>query len=323
MARVPGSSGDEWRFTGDRCRWNAKVRVAAVAARQRGRIRYDQLRAIGISDRTIGRWRRTGYLHSDLPRVYAVGHPGRSTESDLGAALLYAGPGAMLSHGTALWRLGLLKYPPQHIHVSTPRRVKSLDGILVHGRRPLPRIWRNGLPTTTPSQALLDFAATGQHDLLRLALANADYHDLLDLAKLKRLTGRGIKGSAALNHALQIHLPELAGTRSELERLLLTFCQKHNLPIPETNVYVEGHLVDAYWRQQRVIVEVDGYQGHRTRAQLHHDHQRDLELRAAGYIVLRYTRRQIERHSKEVARDLARYSISPASFERSRSTALV
>jgi len=40
----------------------------------------------------------------------------------------------MLSHGTAIWWLDLLKYPPLEIHVSTPRRVRDLDNIVAHGR---------------------------------------------------------------------------------------------------------------------------------------------------------------------------------------------
>jgi hypothetical protein len=278
---------------------------------------------LGVSGRTIGRWRNTGYLHPELPRVYAVGHPGRSTESDLTAALLYAGPGAMLAAGTALWWLELLKYPPPRIFVATPRRVRNLKNVVVQRERDLPRIWRNGLPTTTPSQALLDFAATGKPDLLRLALANADYQGLLDVNAVTQLTGRGIAGSAALTEALQMHLPELARTRSELEQAFIAFCQSYGLPIPLVNVYVEGHLVDAYWPEQKVIVELDGYQGHRSEAQLHSDHQRDLKLRAAGFIVLRYSWRQLQRAPAEVAADLARYSISPASFERRRRTAFV
>src|SRR5581483_11806477 len=72
---------DESQFTGDGCLWNAKVRLASLAGGQFGRIRYDQMLALGVSGRTIGRWRKTGYLHRELPRVYAVGHPGRSPES--------------------------------------------------------------------------------------------------------------------------------------------------------------------------------------------------------------------------------------------------
>ena len=282
--------------------------MAAIADRQLGRLRYDQLRALGVSGRTIGRWCDAGYLHRVLPRVYAVGHTASSAESSLAAAPLYAGPGAALAAGTALHWRELLKYPPGQIHVSTPRRVGSLDGIVVHGRRALERLWHRGLPTTSVSQALLDFAATApRQNLLRLALANADYHDLLDIDAINALTGRGIDGSAALNEALEIHLPELAHTRSELEILLLTCCQSHGLPMPKTNVFVHGHLVDALWPDQHVVVEVDGWPGHRTRAQLERDHQRDLELRAAGYIVLRYTWRQLSGTPAVVAEDVRRY----------------
>jgi predicted transcriptional regulator of viral defense system len=281
--------------------------VAAVAARQFGRIRYDQIQSLGISPRTIGRWRETGYLHRELPRVYAVGYPGTSVESRLAAALLYAGPGAMLSHGTAIWWLGLLNYPPRQIVVSTPRDVRNRAGIIVHGRRRPARIERRGLPVTTPSQAILDYAATGDRNLLRLVLANADYHDMLDVGALQSMMGRGIAGTAALRAALKIHLPELALTRSELERLLLSFCERHGIPIPLINEYVNGWLVDAVWPDRKVIVEVDGLKGHRTRAQLEADHQRDLELRAAGYIVLRYTQRQINESPAAVAAEIMRH----------------
>ena len=299
--------GDEWRFSrGDRDS-NAKVRVAELAAVQFGRVRFGQLRGLGVSKHAIGRWRAAGYLHKVLPGVYAVGHPGASTEADLAAAVLYAGPQAMLSHGTAIWWLGLLRYPPGEIHVSTPRRVNSITDIVVHTRRGLERVTRRGLPVTTVSRALLDFAATGPTDLLRLALANADYHDLLDITQLQRLGGRGIAGTVALRDALRIHLPELAHTRSGLERLLLTFCQTHRLPIPQCNVYLHGWLADAYWPDKRLVVEVDGPKGHRTTAQLYRDHQRDLELRAAGFIVLRYTSRQLTEAPEAVARELRQY----------------
>jgi very-short-patch-repair endonuclease len=295
---------DEPQFTSEGAKSNAKVRIAALASRQRGRVRYDQLRSIGVGHATISAWRRAGYIYLVLPRVYAVGHVGTSVEAELSAALLYAGPGAMLSHDTGVWWLGLLKYPSIEIHVSTPRRVRCRGNIVVHGERKLERVWHRGLPVTTPSRAILDYAATGPADLLRLVLANADYGDHLDTDELQRIMGRGIAGSAALRAALAIHLPELAHTRSWLERLLLTFCETQQVPIPRINIYIEGWLVDAVWPHQRVVVEVDGLQGHRTRAQLENDHRRDLELRQAGYIVLRYTERQLIETPEAVAADL-------------------
>jgi hypothetical protein len=278
-----------------------------VAGQQFGRVRWDQIIGVGTAETTLRRWVSTGYLHPVLPRVYAVGHAAPSTESDLSAAVLYAGPGAMLSHGTAAWWLGLLKYPPEQIHVSTPRNLRDRDGITVHGRRNLERIDHKGLPTTTVAQTVLDFAATGRPDLLRLVLANADYEDRLDPADLERLMGPGVAGSAALRRARRLHLPELARTRSHLEVLLLGFCQTQRLPIPLVNVYVEGCLVDAFWPDRRLVVQVDGWRGHRTPAQLQHDHQQDLQLRLAGYVVLRYAYRQLTEAPGLVAIELTRW----------------
>jgi hypothetical protein len=304
-----GPPARECRFSSHSANPDCKALVAAVAVRQFGRIRYDQLRSI-VGKATITKWRKAGYLHPVLPRVYAVGHPGRTIESDLSEALLYSGPGAALSHGTAIWWLGLLKYPPADgIHVSTPRSVRSLDGLVIHGRRQLERQTHNGLPTTTPSQALLDLAATNP-ELLRLALANADYHGVLDTDAIGVLIAPGTKGSKALRKALQIHLPQLTFTRSDGEYVLLVICQSRNWPLPLVNVYVNGHLVDNLWQEQKLIVEIDGYDGHRTRAQLERDHQRDLELRAAGYIVLRYTLRQLKHSPDAVAAELARYLVA-------------
>jgi hypothetical protein len=275
--------------------------------RQSGRARHDQLRAIGIARSTISDWRRTGYLYPVLPRVYGVGHAAPSVEADLTAAVLYAGPGAMLSHGTAIWWLGLLKHPPSQIHVSTPRRVRSISNVVVHRERRIEREWRNGLPVTPASRAILDFAATGRSDLLRLVLANADYHDLLDVGGLQRMMGMGVDGTVALRAALAVHLPELAHTRSGDEILLLTFCETQNVPIPEMNVYIGRWLVDAVWWKQRVVVEMDGWPGHRTPAQLYADHERDLGLRAMNFIVLRYARRQFINTPAVVAGDLTSF----------------
>ena len=305
MAAASPPDDGEWRFSYRRGNANAKRRVAGLAAGQFGRVRTDQLRLLGIGRKLVHDWQNAGYLHPVLPRVYAVGHPGRSTESDLCAAVLYAGPGAMLSHATAAWWLGLLKYAPRKIIVSTPRRISDRDSIVIHGRRELERVWHNGLPATTPSQTIIDYAASGPTDLLRFVLANADYDDILDLAALSNVTG--VAGAPALKTALKIHLPELARTRSGLERLLLTFSQAQDLPIPEVNVHVHGWLVDALWRDQRLVVEVDGPKGHRTPAQLRADHQRDLELRAMGFVVLRYADQQLIESPAAVAADIRRY----------------
>lgn len=148
-----------------------KSRVARIANRQFGRIGWAQLRQLGIARGTIGSWRTAGYLFPELPRVYAVGSRAGTVESDLAAALLYAGPGAALSHATAAWWLGLIDEQSQTVHVSTPRQCRSLPGIRVYGRRPRSHAMHRGLPVTSVPEILLDVAATAPFRTLRRVLA--------------------------------------------------------------------------------------------------------------------------------------------------------
>jgi Protein of unknown function (DUF559) len=213
-------------------------------------------------------------------------------------------PGAMLSHGTAArWR-GLHDNRPSVDHISTPRRCGSLCGTIVHARRDLKRIWHNNLPLTTVAQTLLDFAVIASTERVRFVLAGADYHGLLDLDEIEEVLGHRRPGSATLRAALGRHQPRLALTRSELERKFIALCETHGIPLPEVNAHVEGWMVDAVWREQRVVVELDGVRAHRTAAQLERDHQRDLTLRAAGFTVVRYTYRQITEQAQLVAVEL-------------------
>ena len=85
----------------------AKVRVARLAARQCGVVARRQLALLGVSDTQIRRWTAGGYLIRRLPGVYAVGHAAPSVAAELTAALLYAGPGAMLTSATGVWWLEL------------------------------------------------------------------------------------------------------------------------------------------------------------------------------------------------------------------------
>ena len=215
----------------------------------------------------------------------------------------------MLSHATAVWWLGLLKYPPRadpRQHARGASRTTTTSSSTAGAA--LERIPHNGLPITTPSQAILDFAATGTHDLLRFVLANADFQGLLDVAALQARIGQGVNGTKALRKAIRIHLPELALTRSRIERLLLILCQRYGIRIPDgINVYLFGWLVDAVWHHAKLVVEVDEASGHKTPAQLRQDRRREFDLRAKGYIVLRYTEEQLMTMPEAIAAEIASY----------------
>jgi len=55
-----------------------------------------------------------------------------------------------------------------------------------------------------------------------------------------------------------------------------------------------------------VIVEVDGGDGHGTIAQMRRDRERDLRLRDAGFVVLRYSGLQVTSSRPAVAADIRR-----------------
>lgn len=147
-----------------------------------GVVSRGQLLDCGLDSAAVSRWTRAGCLHRGHPGVYAVGHREVPIRGRLVAALLYAGPGAALSHQTAGWWWKLLEATPQRIHATTPRDLVSLPDVRVHGRRSLEYLRHNGFPVTTPSQTLLDLAVTLRFADLRRALAEA-YRQLLDPAE--------------------------------------------------------------------------------------------------------------------------------------------
>ena len=85
---------------------------------------------------------------------------------------------------------------------------------------------------------------------------------------------------------------ESDGTRSDLETLFLTLCARCDFPRPEVNVKLGAWEVDFLWRSHDLVVETDLWSYHRGSVAFEDDHARDLDLRAAGYTVLRFTDRQ-------------------------------
>jgi very-short-patch-repair endonuclease len=64
---------------------------------------------------------------------------------------------------------------------------------------------------------------------------------------------------------------------------------------------VDRFVVDFLWQPQRLIVEVDGWESHRTRSAFEEDRARDARLKTLGYEVLRLTWRQVEGDASSVA----------------------
>jgi hypothetical protein len=258
----------------------------------------------------VHNWTGAGYLYEVLPSVYGVGHAAPSREADLYSAVLWAGPGAALSHLTAAWWRGLVEFPGPLIHVTTPRRRLCPPGIRRHARSSrVQRVLVRRMPVTTLAETLLGLAAcTPDLVLVRKALARIEYVDgMLDVGPLRAVCRRGRPGSGRLGQALDSYDPRLAHANGRLELGFYVFCergQSKGIPLPELNVSIDGVTVDAYFRAYALVVELDGDDNHRTPAQRRRDRRNELILRGHGIEVVRYDWALVEDEPRLTERDL-------------------
>ena len=287
--------------------WDAAI--AALAARQHGVVGYDQLRRIGLGREAI-QWRiDTGRLHPLHRGVYAVGHPEVSREGRYLAAVLAAGAGAVLSHRAAahLWELRTSKEEEIDVIAPTHRRGDAILVVHAHALRGSETMTRHGIRVTKPLRTLLDLAAAiDDEKQIERAVRQAVYRKLTTTALLAEAVHNrpGRRGTKRLRNALR-NIGEAPGlTRSPLEEEFLAFLRKHRLPMPELNVQVEGFEVDCLWREQRLIVELDGRDAHLQMPAFESDRARDAALVAANWRVIRITSLRMQSDRKRLATQL-------------------
>jgi very-short-patch-repair endonuclease/predicted transcriptional regulator of viral defense system len=294
---------------GGREKVRAPAVVVDVAQGQHGVVARRQLLAAGVSSQAVGRMIASGWLVRMHPGVYAVAGIPHSPQAHWMAAVLAGGPRALLSHasGAALWRI--VDPIPGPVHVTTPGGRHRRRGIVFHRDPGLDRAAtvNQRIRVTTPSRTILDLAGALSAGRLERALEAADRHALLDVGELTRLcdAARGRKGTARLRLMLVRYRP-LPEARSELERRFLRLCRESVLPQPAVNVPVAGLEVDFLWPEQRLVVELDGFEFHRGRASFERDRSRDATLQLAGYRVLRLTYRRLVDEPHGVVADVSR-----------------
>jgi hypothetical protein len=94
-------------------------------------------------------------------------------------------------------------------------------------------------------------------------------------------------------------------TRSTFENAFLAFTERYGLPRPEVNQRVAGYEVDMLWRDQRLIVELDSRTYHDGDWSFERDRDRDADLVAAGFRVVRVTWHRLTNEPEREARRLA------------------
>jgi very-short-patch-repair endonuclease len=243
----------------------------------------------------------TGSLWPRHQGVYSVGCSIEIPLARETAALLAVGPNAMLSHQSAAIVWGMCRAgrdsSPVHVLIG-PRRRTRRDGIAAHRTKQLERAEiriHEGLPVTSPARTLRDIAGTATMRELERAVDEALVRRIVRLQQLRDAVAadRGRRGGPILGALLEHrHNPTI--TRSQAEERMLEIIRAGGLPEPETNVRLNGYEVDFLWRDQRLIVEIDGYAYHSSRSAFERDRAKDGTMAATGYLVLRFTWLQME-----------------------------
>ena len=177
---------------------------------------------------------------------------------------------------------------------------------------------RRRIPVTTLARTLLDLAQDASAEGLERAIREAEYRHRFQIERLEDLLDRhpGMRGARTIKTCLhRLGRGPSGRTRSKLEDRFASLIARSKLPKPALNALLDlGGMkieADCLWRDQRLIVELDGSQAHQTRAAFETDRERDRRLQAAGWRVLRVTWRQLDEPAALLA-DLRRLLTAPS-----------
>jgi very-short-patch-repair endonuclease len=286
------------------------VGLAELAGRQHGVVSVRQLHRLGYSDGAIAKAVKGGRLHRFHRGVYAVGHLHLTVHGRCLAAVLACGPHALLSHNSAAWVWGLLKAPPERIHVTGPISRAPRPPLVLHHSRILvveDRALEERIPVTALPRTLLDLAAAFDSERLRRVLKRAEELNLFDLGPAEALLRRcgGHHGRERLRRAIALYRPPRF-TRSEVERKFVELLEARDLQQPLTNFHEAGYELDVYWPELRFAVELDVFETHGTRESFESDRLRQEDLKLAGVELTRVTGRRLEAEPQQVIERVAR-----------------
>ena len=270
--------------------------IRELAGDQAGVVSSSQAFTAGMTKGAVTWQLRKGSWQQLHCGVYAVftGEPSR--EAELWAAVLRAGPGAVLSHHTAAELARLTDEPSPLLHVTVPagQHLRAIPGLVVHRSAYLGRVRHPSLlpPRTRVEETVLDLAC--------LAATFDDACGWVTRACGRRLTteerlrsAMALRGRQRWREQLtQVLTDPAGGLHSVLEfRYYRDVEQGHRLPAASRQVRVmQGkgtQYRDVAYEEYGVVVELDGRLAHRSEDRWR-DIRRDNAAAATGCVTLRY-----------------------------------
>jgi len=283
-------------------RETAMSTVDETAQSQHGLIERWQLTDAGLGPSGVARWLRAGRLKRVSPRVYRLAGTTDTWEQRLLGAVLAAGQGATASHRSAAALWGLLDGPTEVVEVAIPgKRQPRLCGVLVHRSSDLTSAMvcrRNGIAVTNALRTIVDLGAVLPGNLVEDALDRALVRRLVTVRAvelaLNRVGRPGRNGAGVLRQVLNERALGSARPDSLLEPRMARVLVAAGLPPAEFQYQVRNGgvfvgRVDFAYPQQRLALEVDGFEAHATPDAMQRDHDRQNLLVDAGWSIRRFT----------------------------------
>jgi very-short-patch-repair endonuclease len=285
----------------------------ALIALQGGVIGRGQALDCGLGPATVDGLLRTGRWRRLQRGVYAsfTGEPDR--KALLWAALLRAGPTAMLSHETAAEFLGLGDEGAARIHVTVPldSHPDPMPGVVVHRARRARQMRHPYMlpPLTSVEDTVLDLAGSARsadEAFGWVCRATGKWLTSAESLRIAMSHRRTMRWRAELLSALD---SVEDGVRSNLERRYVRDVERpHGLPraVRQARVIRYGRpcYLDNLYERYLVCVELDGVAAHPP-GERWRDTRRDNAGAVQGIITLRYGWRDITRNPCEAAGQVA------------------
>ena len=222
---------------------------------------------------------------------------------------LSVGPGTVASHRSSafVWGAQIVGDDPVDLigRAATPRAPGP--AVLIHRPRDagsLHGVVRHSIAVTSPVRTLVDLGAV-RPDRVADALESFIRAGFVSMPAIERNVRRdrrrGRAGSSALLTAVDELLVDGTVRDSLLESRGAKLFDDHGLSGWVFHHRISRYEVDFAFPSERVAIEVDGWATHGSRASFEADRERDAWLASRGWIVLRFTWRQVTNRPGTVA----------------------
>ncbi len=265
----------------------------------------------GVSRSAWYRAIAAGTIDQIHPLVARIPGTPDTREQRIASGVFAIGAPALASHRSAahLWGVPRPDADPVDVMLVGARRDLDLGGVVIHWPTDRTRLVpqrRSNIRCTNVLRTIIDLGAVdpgGLHSAVGHAIAT----DLVSLAAIDTMVAerhrQGRRGVVALREAIADWSIDDKPADSVLELVMTRLIARHGLPPVVFHPTIEGYEVDFRVCDTPVILECDGWRHHGLdRTGFERDRDRDADLIAAGWIVVRFSYRAVVSRPAATAR---------------------